>query len=131
MASNFLNSKLSQAAQLSPAFNNLPLSQQAEIISSLASASDAQVLEAISAFEQDLNNSQQSDQRKTEKLQQLAEQAISLEKEIKSATVEISKVKNEDEQEKNMQEISGLENQISELNKPAPKPKRKKFLGIF
>ena len=130
MTSNFLKEKLTESAKASPAFVTLPLEKQAEIISSLENATDQQIVEAIKAFEEDRSNLDQSNLAKQQKEQRLAEQAASLENDLKEAQNYIKNADQASENNSHELEIKNLEYQLSELNKPVP-VKRKKFLGIF
>lgn len=133
MPSNFLKEKLTQAAQKSPTFQSLPLEKQAELISNLENASDPQAIEAIKTFEEDQNNSQNSELAKQQQEQKLTETAVNLEQEIKDTKTEMEKVDQIQEEASHQTEMTNLESQISNLTAPAPAttPKRKKFLGIF
>ena len=131
MPSTFIKEKLIQAANNSPSFVGLPLDKQAEMISALENSSDQQVVEAIKAFEDDKANAEKEALAKQEQQKKLVESAASLAQEVKAAQVEMIKVEKDEEESAHLAEVDSVESQITKLNEPAPKPKRKKFLGIF
>jgi len=130
MPSPLLIEKLYQSAKNSPAFKYLALEKQAEMLTSLENTSDKQILEAIKVFEEDIGQSQHSDEVKLQNENQLMELSAKVEQDVIELKAEMKKVDDDLVEKTNQEEVINMESQIADLNKPVV-VKRKKFLGIF
>jgi hypothetical protein len=128
MTTTIIQEELQKKFQSSPTFSQLPSDQKAKIRQQYLNASDEQALNALKALESADKNyivAQEKRKEAEQKKIQLTEVILIETKNLEKVSLKSKEKKEEQNSDK---VLSQLETDLEGLN---PKPKRKKWFGIF
>ncbi len=114
----------------SSVFQLMTPSDQAALLASYQSATDAQLLEAIRAIQEEDQKFQASEQARQTQAQNQITLSEQLHASLKKSEKQLLRSEEEQEQAQNTQELQKIETELCPST-PTIKAPRKKFLGLF
>ena len=119
-----------QTVSDSAVFQLMTPSDQAALLASYQSATDAQLLEAIRAIQEEDQKFQASEQARRTQAQNQITLSEQLHASLKKSEKQLLRSEEEQEQAQNTQELQKIETELCPST-PNMKVPRKKFLGLF